>query len=132
MARYTLTVGTDHPIPVSPMGGTMTLTVDQTGGTVYYADTRQVSASANQGSIPPGGSTTLSEPVWLIGSAAAGVVASITSVWDEWATEGPGGLGNSTAVTSDGPALPLGASYTPSSLTMAIKNVQRQIGRAHV
>lgn len=91
MQLLSLMVGPDHPVPITPQGGSVTLTVDNTGGTVYYSDSPQVSAASHQGAIAPGATITLTKPAWLIGSAAAGVSVRTTSVWDEWAANAPAG-----------------------------------------
>lgn len=73
-----LMVGTDHAVSVNPQGGQAVVTVDQTGGTIFYADNQQVSAASNQGMIAPGGSQTFTAVTWLRGSALAGVLVMIT------------------------------------------------------
>jgi BNR repeat-containing family member len=74
-----LMVTTDHAVPIEPYGGSAVVTVDQTGGTVYYADNFQVSAANNQGSIAPGGTQTFTSNVWIRGSATAGVTVQLTT-----------------------------------------------------
>jgi hypothetical protein len=63
-----LMVGTDHVVPINPMGGQAQVTVAAGAGTVYYADNSQVSASSNQGSINAGSSQTFTKLNYMIAS----------------------------------------------------------------
>lgn len=73
-----LIVSSDHAVPLDALGGSAVLSV-ASGGPVYYADNRQVSAAANQGSVSAGASQTFSTQQWLIGTA--GSPASCTLVY---------------------------------------------------
>lgn len=81
----TLTVGTDHAVPISPQGGLIVLTTDQAGGTLYFSDNRQVSAASNQGSVSAGGSVTFTSAKWVVASAATSVSLQVTDADSTWA-----------------------------------------------
>jgi hypothetical protein len=80
---FTLNVNADHSIPVSVEGGSAVLSVDSTGGTVYYGGDPSVSSSSNIGSISPSGSATVTQNVWVRGSSAATVTVTLTSQWKQ-------------------------------------------------
>jgi hypothetical protein len=114
-ALYNLEVGTDHAVPIEPQGGSALVTVDNTGGTVYWSNSLPVSAGNNQGSIAPGGSQTFTNPVWLIASSLAGVTVQVTSIWSEWAQDNPLALGSGGGIgdTSTDPTSPIQAPASP-------------------
>lgn len=72
----TARVGTDHPEPVSPLGGTATVTVSS-GDTVYYYDRPSVSASNNTGSLTSGQSASFTSPQYLISASYSSVQISV-------------------------------------------------------
>lgn len=106
----TLIIGTDHSVPIEPNGGSAVVTVDNTGGTVYYSNQPGVSAANNQGSIAPGGQATFTANAWIIGSGYAGVTVKVTSIYDLWANSGLPSL----AVTVN--SNPTGAGLIPTSV----------------
>lgn len=86
MAQITvLEVTGDHAVPVDVQEGSATISVDSTGGTVYYGYSLPVNAANNAGSIAPGGQVTVTQDCWIVASALAGVTVTVTSVYDDWA-----------------------------------------------
>lgn len=74
-------VTTDHAVPLQPYGGTAV--VQNTGDTLYYADSQPVSATSNQGSIPGGGTVPFTSPLWVksAGLSAVRVMSTPTVQW---------------------------------------------------
>lgn len=77
-SSYTLMVGTDHSVPVEPLGGTASVAVGASGSTVYYADNPQVSAAHNQGSIAAGAAQSFTNLTYLISAGVSSVTVTLT------------------------------------------------------
>lgn len=74
MAQSTLNleVTNDHAVPIEPMGGTATV-LNVSGDTLFYADSPQVSAASNQGSLTAGQSAAFTTQAWMLSTALSTV-----------------------------------------------------------
>lgn len=87
-----------HPLLIEPYGGSAIVSVDASGGTVYFADNWQVSSTSNQGSIAPGATSTFTANTWITSAGVTTpVVVATTSIYDEWASVNPTTIGVGSA-----------------------------------